>query len=432
MTGTGAPPGGSDGSVPPDQAPTTSAPTPPTGTPGVRRRFPVVASIALLAAAVVLLGGPLTEAPPTPTPSAEPVGSGGITPSPVPSATATAPATPPPATPSPSLPSVVSRGYLADRADLIERAARARSGEQPYAAALDDLLLWAHGAARRDPKPATRLRIRGTEGPFVDDTAAAYGLAVAFVMTGDGRYGEAAAKYVMAWVDKTTSTRDTCPDDGSCQTSLIISRTVPGFVFAADLLAGSGFIDGEEEGRLRSWLRDLMLPTASELDNNWGDAGTFTRVVLTDYLGDQAGFDAAIDKWRSMLDLVGGDGHIPAEVARGRAGIGYTQEALDYKVAVAVIAERRGIDLWSAVGDRGGTLKGAVDHLARGMTRPSRWPWYDNVSRPGPSAFWELAYAQWPEGAYAPIVLERRPHGVLGHSAVRWTTATNGVPIARR
>ena len=77
-----------------------------------------------------------------------------------------------------------------------------------------------------------------------------------------------------------------------------------------------------------------MLPTASELDNNWGDAGTFTRIVLSDYLGDDAGFEAAIGKWRQLMDLVAADGHIPEEVARGRAGLGYTQEALDYKVAV--------------------------------------------------------------------------------------------------
>jgi hypothetical protein len=428
MNGTGAPPGGPVGSPSPDPAPTTA---PTSAAAGGRRRLRALGLIAVLAAALVALGGPLVGQRPTQTtpPPTGPVASGGITSTPPSvSPTVSTPSLPP--TASPILPTLVSRGYLADRADLIERAALAEAGVQPYAAALKDLLGWAHGASRRDPKPAARLRIRGTEGPFVDDTAAAYGLAIAFVATDDRRYGEAAARYIMAWVDTTTSTRNTCPNSGACQTSLIISRTVPGFVFAADLLAGSGFIDADAEARLRTWLREVMLPTASELDNNWGDAGTFTRVVLTDYLGDQAGFDAAIAKWRSLLDLVEADGHIPAEVARGDSGIGYTQESLDYKVGVAVVADRRGIDLWSAVGAKSGTLKGAVDYLARYMTRPSRWPWHDDASRPGPSAFWELAYAYWPEGAYAPMVLERRPHGVLGHSAVRWTTMTNGLPIS--
>jgi hypothetical protein len=233
----------------------------------------------------------------------------------------------------------------------------------------------------------------------------------------------------MAWVDTTTATRDTCKRDGACQTSLIISRTAPGFVFAADLLAGTGYLDDAKVERLRAWLRDVILPTASELDNNWGDAGTFTRIVLTDYLGDQDGFDEAIAKWRQLLDLVKPDGHIPAEVAREEGGLGYTQEALDYKVAVALIAGRRGVDLWSQQGAGGGSLKGAVDYLARYMKDPDRWPWHSRVRRWGSSAFWELAYNHWQDPDYTALVLERRPHGVAGHSAVRWTTLTNGLPI---
>jgi Alginate lyase len=274
-----------------------------------------------------------------------------------------------------------------------------------------------------------RLHIPGTEGPFVDDTATAYGLALAYVMTGERKYGEAAARYIMAWVDTTTSTRDTCKDTGACQTSLIISRTVPGFVFAADLLEGSGYLDDASLERFRAWLRDVMLPTASELNNNWGDAGTFTRVVVTDYLGDQSGFDAAIKKWRELLDLIKPDGHIPAEVARGRGGIGYTQEALDYKVAVAVIAERRGVDLWAYEGAGGASLKSAVDYLATYMAHPKRWPWDPNVRRWGPSPFWELAYSHWHDPEYGRLVLERRPQGNIGHSAIRWTTLTNGIPV---
>jgi hypothetical protein len=176
-------------------------------------------------------------------------------------------------------------------------------------------------------------------------------------------------------------------------------------------------------------LRKVILPTASELPNNWGDAGTFMRVAVTDYLGDAAGFKAALAKWRSQMDLVPADGHIPLEVARGSAGMGYTQEALDYKVAVAVIAARRGVDLWSYVGKRGGSLKRAVDYLARYMRDTTGWPWTNHVRRRAPSPMWELAYAHWHDSDYRRLVKERRPYGVLGHSAIRWTTVTNGVPI---
>jgi hypothetical protein len=173
----------------------------------------------------------------------------------------------------------------------------------------------------------------------------------------------------------------------------------------------------------------VILPAASERPNNWGDAGTFMRVVVADYLGDQAAFDSAIAKWRSSLDLIEADGRIPEESRRGTAGISYTQEALEYKVAVARIAELRGIDLWDAVGAQGGSLKIALDRLAYFSTHPSEWPDAVDPEVPTPGPVWEIAYAHWPEPAWAPFVLAVRPYGDRGHSAIRWTTLTNGVPI---
>jgi Alginate lyase len=410
---------------------TTRIPTPPVSTPpqsGWRRRFVGLVIAALVVAVGALLAtGPLSS--PTASPSSAIVASASQSESPPPSPTLSVPPSPSAIpSPSPSLPPPVG-GYLATRDDLVARAALAVAGKAPYRAAVADLKAWARQAVVRRPNPATRLRIKGTEGPFVDDTATAYGLALTYVITGDKQYGEAAARFIMAWVDTTTSTRDTCRNDGSCQTSLIIGRTAPGFVFAADLLRDSGLLDSAAEGRFRTWLRKVILPTASELPNNWGDAGTFTRVAVTDYLGDKAGFAAALEKWRSLMDLVAADGHIPLEVARGSAGMGYTQEALDYKVAVAVIASRRGVDLWSYVGKDGGSLKRAVDYLARYMRNKSGWPWTNHVRRRPPSDMWELVYARWHDSDYRRLVNERRPYGVLGHSAVRWTTVTNGIPI---
>ncbi|MGH2476155.1 MAG: alginate lyase family protein, partial [Candidatus Limnocylindrales bacterium] len=312
--------------------------TPPRSTRSPRRGLTATVVVVALVALGIDLSGSLSRGRVDPSP-APTTGSSGTAPT-------TGSSTGPTDTSTPSVAGpTLDHGYLATRAEVLERARLARDGVQPYRAAVDDLLMWAHGAVRRDPRPAERLRIRGTEGPFVDDTAAAYGLALAYLVSGDRDYAAASTRFIMAWVDTTTTTRDTCPDDGACQTSLIISRTVPGFVFAADLLAGPDGLTQPQDERFRAWLRDIMLPTASELGNNWGDAGTFTRVVLTDYLGDTAGFEAAVAKWRTLLDDVGADGHIPAEVARERAGLGYTQEALDYKVAAAWIAGRRGVDL---------------------------------------------------------------------------------------
>ncbi len=320
-------------------------------------------------------------------------------------------------------------GYIAARDEILQRVTWANDGQEPFATGLRDLIDFADDARNDDPRPRQPLNISGTGGPFVDDAAAAYGLAMAYVATDDVSYAEASARYLMAWANTTKTTRNTCKDGGDCQTSLIISRNAPGFAFAADLIAPSGVMSPAELETFRTWIRDVILPTASERDNNWGDAGTFARIALTSYLGDTAGFDAAVARWREMMDFVAADGHIPEEVRRESKGIMYTQEALQYKVGSAVIAARRGVDLWDHQGALGGTLKGSIDYLVSYLHEPDRWPWDDHAEFPTPSPMWELVYAHWPDVPYVDLLMEDRPFSDDAHSAIRWTTISNGIPL---
>ena len=98
-------------------------------------------------------------------------------------------------------------------------------------------------------------------------------------------------------------------------------------------------------------------------------------------------------------------------------------------MAVAKIAERHGIDLWDYVGAQGGSLHKALDRLAYYWTRADEWPDYRNPLVPSPGPVWEIAYAHWQEPGWLDIVRESRPYGDEGHSAIRWTTLTNGVPF---
>ncbi len=319
-------------------------------------------------------------------------------------------------------------GFLADRAAIDQRVAWANEGREPFASGLQELMAFADEARIDDPRPKEPLNISGTDGPFVEDAAAAYGLAMAYVATGDVTYAEAASRYLMAWATTTRTMRNTCKDRG-CQTSLIISRNAPAFVFAADLIAPSGAMTAADETIFRTWLRDVILPTASERDNNWGDAGTFTRIALNAYLGDTAGFDAAIARWREMVDFLPADGHIPEEVRRGSSGIMYTQEALQYKIGAAVIAARRGINLWDYQGKSGGTLRGAIDYLVSFFHQADRWPWDDHSEFPRPSPMWELVYEHWPDARYVELLMQERPFSEDAHSAIRWTTISNGIPL---
>ena len=320
--------------------------------------------------------------------------------------------------------------YLATADELRARAALAGRGVEPYASAVRSLLLEGERAMQMDPRPEQPLEMTGVAGAFVGDSANAYTLALSYVVSGQRRYSEQAGKILDAWAATATSTLGTCAHSGACLTSLAISRTAPAFVFAADLIGPARSFD---EGRFRAWLRDVILPAASERTNNWGDAGAFMRLAVTAYLGDGQGFGAAVAFWRSQLDAVAADGHIPEETRRGSDGLLYTQGALSFKTAAARLAQGRGIDLWEYRGKGGATLRNAVDYLATYWSRPQDWPWHQGGVRiPSVDPFWELVYALWPSARYAQILEMERPFGASGNSAVEWTTLTNGIAIGGR
>jgi len=324
-----------------------------------------------------------------------------------------------------------SGGYLANPEELRGRLALAEQGFEPYASAWEELLDAADEALGRDPSPEEPLDIPDTQSSFVDDGGDAYALGIAYAATGDDRYAEAAGDYVMAWADTTATLENTCAGRGGadCQTSLIVSRAAPSFVYAADLIDPSGRLSGAERDRLDAWLVDVILPVTSTRTNNWGDAGVLSQYVINDFVGDGDGAAAALDRWREQMDLVAEDGHIPEETRRGSSGILYTQGALSFRVAVAHIADRRGVDLWSYEGAGGATLRESLDHLARYFFEPAEWPFDDGADTPTISPMWELAYARFPDPGLAPIVDEGRPAGDERKSAVLWTTFTSGVPL---
>jgi hypothetical protein len=96
---------------------------------------------------------------------------------------------------------------------------------------------------------------------------------------------------------------------------------------------------------------------------------------------------------------------------------------------VARIAERAGIDLWTSTGADGGSLHAAVELAARYQTDPTGWPWAERPHNPTVGPVWELVYAHWQDPLAAGLLRASRPLGADGHSAIRWTTLTNGIPL---
>ncbi|HET8777023.1 MAG TPA: alginate lyase family protein [Candidatus Limnocylindria bacterium] len=334
-----------------------------------------------------------------------------------------------PRQPSPST-ARVDGGYLISATELADRARQAEAGIEPYRSALDQLMAEADRALEGEPRPVNPLSRR--DDRFLRDTRDAYTLALAWVASGQERYAERSADFINAWATNVDETRDTCRESGGrdCVTSLVVSRSAPAFVFAADLLAGADAWSTADDLRFKDWLADVVLPAASHRTNNWGDAGTFMRLVVADYVGDTNEFRSAIDDWRSLMDLVTSAGQIPEETRRGSLGLLYTQGAISYKAAAAAIAARRGVDLWTYEGALGGTLRDAIDTLTRYWDDHDAWPWHDGrLDTPSVDPAWEIIYQRWPDQRYARLFAESRPFGAVNPSAIVWTTLTNGVPI---
>ena len=308
----------------------------------------------------------------------------------------------------------------------MQAVAAAAAGRQPWASAAADVVQEANRVLDLPPRPSEPLRITNPDAPFIDDAQAAYTLALAQVITGDERYGRHAAAIVDGWVATTRQTRDTCALGGQCTTSLVLGRGAPGFVFAVQLLRSAGDYDPARVTAFHDWLRSVILPAVSERPNNWGDAGAFMQFAVAAELGDRVEMDRAVAHWRRTLDLIPADGHIPEETRRGPSGLMYTQEALSYKVALAQLAGRWGINLWDARGAQGATLRLALDYAARFLRSPIGWPWHTGGIRdPRPAPFWEIVNAHWPDPAFGELAMASRPANGKGHSAIVWTTLTS-------
>ncbi|CAN5431654.1 hypothetical protein BH10ACT1_BH10ACT1_22610 [soil metagenome] len=288
------------------------------------------------------------------------------------------------------------------------------------------LVAAAEDVVDRGPHAEDPLRVTDTDGPFVRDAQAAWTLALASHVTGEARYGRAAADIVDAWVSTARSTEGTCARSGACATSLMVSRSAPGLVFAVDALVATGRYTSAQQERFHRWLRRVVLPAASDRDNNWGDAGTYLRAVIGVELGDRGVQEEAAELWRARLDLMESDGVIPEELRRGDASLMYSQDALDYKVATADVLARAGIDLWDHQGEQGGTLRRSLDLVAAGLDDPDGWPGGEGDLRiPDPSGVWAIAADHWGDPTYRDLAAAAAGDDGEGHSAVIWTHLTH-------
>lgn len=281
-------------------------------------------------------------------------------------------------------------------------------------------------ALETEVRPRDPLTITDTDDPFVRDGIAAWTLALAAHVTGEDRYVRGAREVIDAWAS-VRSVRSVCPDSGACSTSLMISRAAPGFILAVILLRLHGAYDGERLERFDRWVRDVVLPAASDRDNNWGDAGTYLRVVAAIELGDREELAEAVELWKGRIDLMERDGRIPEEMRRGDASLMYSQEALSYRVMAAEHLAAVGIDVWDYRGERGGTLRKGLELVAEGLEDPDRWPGdHDDLRVPSRQSMWAVVAHRWPTALFERQSDASRVSEGRSHSAVVWLGVTHG------
>jgi hypothetical protein len=211
---------------------------------------------------------------------------------------------------------------------------------------------------------------------LLHDTTAAYGLALAYRLSGDDTLAAASARYINAW-SKNVSYNRTDQD-----TSLTFSYTFPGMIYAADLLRGSSSWAPADQAHFATFLPAVTakLNTASA-SNNWGDWGNLLNIASAAYTHDKPKFDAAVARYKTFIaDQIGPSGEMRHEVTRnngvGEAGIGYSHFSIGPLAMTAEIARVSGVELYDYTSPNGRSLRQAWNKIAGWTDDPRSFPYF--------------------------------------------------------
>jgi len=218
----------------------------------------------------------------------------------------------------------------------------------------------------------------------------AYKLALAWSFTGDEKYAAGAARQLRAWfLDSATRmtphlrfsqlVRGNPEERGS---GIIDTRWFVEAVDAAALLAGSKSWTATDDQGLRAWMRAYAtwLRTSKngqhehEARNNHGSWYAAQLAALSMYAGDTATARALVLEAKPRIGWqITPAGEQPIEMERTRSYhySGFNVEALS---RLAEVGHTLGIDLWTYEAPEGGSLRKAIDHLARYAPAPKTWP----------------------------------------------------------
>ena len=264
-------------------------------------------------------------------------------------------------------------------------------------------------------------------------------LSLAWYYTRDERYAERAAQQLRAWfLDPATRmnphlrfaqlVRGDPRERGS---GIIDTRWFIEAVDAASLLEPSAAWTPEDQAALRQWIGQYLswLRTSpngaheQRARNNHGSWFAAQTAAYALYTGDTALARTIVEGAKPRIGWqITAEGTQPIEMDRTRSFhyAGFNLEALS---RVAEIGRKTGVDLWSYQAPEGGSLRRAVDHVARYLPNPSEWPGrqidqiehenFLSVLRRADRAFADVSYAD--VIARLPAEALRRDTSILLH-----------------
>ena len=266
--------------------------------------------------------------------------------------------------------------------------------------------------------------------PLDISSKTSYYLALAYRITGEEKYAEAAVRLIKPWCTGIKSYSK------AADSTLSFSYHVPAMIAAADLLNHSPSFSRPDQELFKRFVREQALPmNCMARKNNWGNWGLLLVMTAAVYLDDEKLFNTGIHRWKKLLETQQDDsGILKGEVGRneGKMGLWYTNFCLLPQTLCAEVARVNGVELFDYTSPTGRSLRKAYERSIPWLKDPASFPYYKgnpkDLSGVTHIPHFELLVPRWPNPDAAALLQKVRP--IYTHYGIPAETFTHGdVPI---
>lgn len=263
------------------------------------------------------------------------------------------------------------------------------------------------------------------------DGIRALNYAIRYALTGDEAAAEAAVRQITPWA--TVQAFNTA---AGSDTRLTWTYTFPFFISAAMLIRSSNAYTPA----LAANMADMILrsrpicSTAYTATNNHADWGVVFEMASASFLEDRAAFDAAVLRWKALLESSTDENNILLEEVHrqgggqgnGTSGLFYSNFAMTAKTFGAEWARMNGVWLYEHVTSKGSSLRGIWEKVA-GWTRNPETFTYNTSGTTSTvtdlSGSYEILNTLWPAAAATSLLAQYRP--TIDRYGMRYFTVTH-------